>query len=210
MTDRKRPIKPGEMALWQSAMEGAHKADKKKVAPRATPKPLGPAGHQRREAAQRLEAPKVEMGLKPRPLGPQPIKKEVGLDGKNAERLRKGKIDIEARLDLHGLTQARAYDVLVDFIHRQYGAGKRCVLVITGKGKGRDFRGMPREVADTPWERKAERFEMPTGSGVLREIVPRWLGEPSLRPYVVSHSQAQPRHGGSGAIYVYLRRDRSR
>ncbi len=224
--DRKRPIKTGEAALWEKAMEGARKSDRAKGAARPVkPKPVEDAFVARQRAAQKLDAPDVNNArddmMTPRPVGPSALRKKVpdrqaglgtGLDRKNAERLRKGKIEIDGSIDLHGMRQTEAYSALHQFIRSYHGRGARCVLVITGKGKGRDFRGLPRAVADTPWERKAgtERFEMPTGSGVLRELVPGWLNEAGLRPFVVTHSQAQPRHGGSGALYVYLRRDRNK
>ncbi|MGB0920336.1 MAG: Smr/MutS family protein [Alphaproteobacteria bacterium] len=224
--DRKRPIKPKEAELWEKAMEGAKKSDRpKNAAPIVRPKPVGDAFYARQRAAEKLDAPDLvnprNDDLTPRPVGPAPVRKKTpdkqaglgtGLDRKNAERLRKGKIDIDGTIDLHGMRQTEAYSALHQFIRSYHGRGARCVLVITGKGKGRDFRGMPRAVADTPWERKSgtERFEMPTGSGVLRELVPGWLNEAGLRPFVVTHSNAQPKHGGSGALYVYLRRTRDR
>jgi DNA-nicking Smr family endonuclease len=91
-------------------------------------------------------------------------------------------MDIEARLDLHGKTQDEAHRELAAFIARAQSQGKRLALVITGKGR--------------------------EGKGVLRESVPRWLNEPALRGRVLALSSAQPRDGGSGALYVLLRKTR--
>jgi DNA-nicking Smr family endonuclease len=101
-----------------------------------------------------------------------------GLDRRTAERLRRGELPIEARLDLHGLTQEEAHAALGRFLGRAHGAGQRCLLVITGKG------------------------------AVLREAVPRWLAEGETRARILASSPAQPRHGGGGALYVLLRRIR--
>ncbi|MEM9198021.1 MAG: Smr/MutS family protein [Pseudomonadota bacterium] len=113
-----------------------------------------------------------------------------GLDRRTAERLRRGRIAPEARIDLHGHTQERAHAVCRQFILAQQARGRRCVLVITGKGK----RG-PDE-----WGRPAQ--------GLLRNAVPRWLALPPLSALVVGVYPASPRHGGDGAFYVYLRKSR--
>lgn len=122
------------------------------------------------------------------------------MDGRNAERLIRGRMEIEARLDLHGHRQDEAERILKDFIRRNHGYGKRCVLVITGTGRrGHENR------EDQP---VSGRFVMPERRGVLFNLVPAWLGAPELMPYVVAFTPAQPKHGGSGALYVYLRRNR--
>lgn len=143
-----------------------------------------------------LAAP--EKPVKPRaitPVAAAPVAKPAipalsttampGIDKRTAQRLGRGQLDIEARLDLHGLTQDEAHARLGGFIRRSAAAGKRCVLVITGKG-----------------------FK-PTGeTGVLRQAVPRWLNEPDMRRAIVALRHAQPKDGGEGALYVLLRRDR--
>jgi DNA-nicking Smr family endonuclease len=118
-----------------------------------------------------------------------------GLDKRTAERLRKGKMDIDGKLDLHGLTRAEAHRRLRSFITAQQIQGKRCVLVITGKGSSRQ------KTDDAP-------FMAPERIGVLREAVPKWLTAPDLRHLVIDIRNAQPKHGGSGALYVLLRRSR--
>jgi DNA-nicking Smr family endonuclease len=106
----------------------------------------------------------------------------AGVDGRRAERLRRGKLPIEATLDLHGMTQAAAQGALDSFIARSQASGRRCVLVITGKGRTHEE------------------------SGVLRRQVPLWLNLPLNRARVLAFDYAQPKHGGSGALYVLLRR----
>ncbi len=110
--------------------------------------------------------------------------KPTGIDRRTAERLRRGRLTITARLDLHGLTQEKAHRRLDGFLADAQMAGHRCVLIITGKG------------------------ERDGGSGVLRREVPRWLNQAPNRARVVAIESAQPRDGGAGALYVLLRRAR--
>jgi len=107
----------------------------------------------------------------------------AGLDKRNAQRLKRGQLRPEARVDLHGMIQIEAHAALNDFIAESHMAGLRNVLVITGKGSVRE-------------------------GGVLRRMVPRWLNQPPLRSMVVAIQQATPRDGGGGAYYLLLRRRR--
>lgn len=109
-----------------------------------------------------------------------------GVDKRNAQRLRRGQMPIEARLDLHGHTQEQAHRALNAFLVGSQAAGRRCVLVITGKGL--------RPGTES--------------TGVLKAAVPRWLNQSPLRQKVLSFSYAQPRDGGEGALYILLRRNR--
>lgn len=111
-----------------------------------------------------------------------------GLDRRQALRLRRGQLSIEARLDLHGMTQAQAHRALAGFLARSHAAGRRVVLIVTGKGTRQGADGSP--------------------TGVLRRTVPRWLAEPALRPLVLATAAALPRDGGDGALYLLLRRSR--
>jgi len=120
------------------------------------------------------------------------------VDRRKARRIASGAIEIEARLDLHGLTQTIAHGRLVAFLQSSAAQGLRTVLVITGKGASRQsstLRGGWREDEDI---------------GVLRRSVPRWLAEAPLRALVIGCQVAAPRHGGEGALYVLLRRGRHR
>ncbi|MEX1035116.1 MAG: Smr/MutS family protein [Sneathiella sp.] len=118
-----------------------------------------------------------------------------GLDRRSAERLRKGRMEIDGRIDLHGLTRAEAHRRLRSFISAAQIQGKRCVLVITGKGSSKQ------KTDDAP-------FMAPEKTGILREAVPKWLMAADLRHLVIDIRNAQPKHGGSGALYVLLRRSR--
>ena len=109
-----------------------------------------------------------------------PLDRFAGVDRATSERLKRGRLAIEARLDLHGMTQAEAHRAVHRFIPTARVAGQRCVLIITGSGVA--------------------------GGGVLRAAVPRWLAEDGLRPHLLGITPAQPRDGGGGALYVLLRR----
>lgn len=104
------------------------------------------------------------------------------------QRVARGKEAIDARIDLHGLTQAQAHATLLHFLRNAQARDARLVLVITGKG-GR---------GDGERER-----------GVLRRHVPQWLGLPEFRSFVVGFEDAHVAHGGEGALYVRVRRTRS-
>lgn len=127
------------------------------------------------ERAEAVDAP-------PRVL--RPLDAFAGIDRANAERLKRGLHAIEARLDLHGMTQAEAHRELIAFVAASHQAGRRCVLIITGRGFG------------------------PDGPGVLKTAVPRWLEGAGLRRRILAVAAAQPRHGGAGALYLLLRRQR--
>lgn len=106
-----------------------------------------------------------------------------GLDKSTAGRFAKGMMEIDAVIDLHGLTQPVAHAALSRFIIGSNDLDRRCLLVITGKGN--------RE-----------------GTGVLKAEVPRWLNEPNLRGRILAFTHAQPKDGGHGALYVLLKRRR--
>jgi len=110
------------------------------------------------------------------------------IDGRKHRDMRRGRIRPEARIDLHGMTLAQAHPSLRRFITDAHAAGRRVVLVITGKGRA------PAEGTIT------------ARPGVLRHQVPHWLSTPPLSALVLQVSPAHFRHGGDGAYYVFLRR----
>jgi DNA-nicking Smr family endonuclease len=152
------------------------------------------------------EAPEPATASKPQPRSPKGAKARSdlpligghhppGLDRSSAERLKRGKYQIDGRIDLHGMTQDRAHRALTDFIARAAGDGLRCVLVITGKG-------LRKLAEDEAGRVRADEL------GILRNAVPRWLNEPPVRARILAFGPAQPRDGGGGALYVLLRRAR--
>ncbi|MFV0431751.1 MAG: Smr/MutS family protein [Alphaproteobacteria bacterium] len=121
------------------------------------------------------------------------LNEELGLgdltqmDGRNAERLRKGRLNFDGRLDLHGFTAEQAWHALKSFILFSHKNNRRCVIVITGKG----------------WRNE-------TGIGVLRSNMSKWLNAPEIRPYILGFSRAQDKDGGDGAFYVMLKKYKKR
>ena len=115
----------------------------------------------------------------------------IQMDAKSFTRMSKGKLIPEARIDLHGMTVSEAHPELIRFILDAHSDGLRLVLVITGKGKpGPDFGPTP------------QRY------GILKHQVPNWLRSPPLGGLILQVSDAHLKHGGAGAVYVYLRRTR--
>ncbi|MEE2746667.1 MAG: Smr/MutS family protein [Pseudomonadota bacterium] len=107
-----------------------------------------------------------------------------GIDKRTAKRLRKGQLKIEATLDLHGMDQAEAKRKLTEFIENACYNGKRCLLIITGKGS------------------------ISLGGGVLRKMTPEWLDSSPNRGRIIAFTEATIADGGSGALYVLLKRKR--
>jgi DNA-nicking Smr family endonuclease len=179
---RKRGLSEEERALWESVakqikpLRKRHRGAKPPALPDAAP----PA------TAKPVTAPRLPLSAKiPPPLKPAapPL---APLGRRERSQLSRGRKEIDARLDLHGMTQTRAHRALSDFLHRAQSDGLTFVLVITGKGK---------------IGAESER-------GVLRRQVPQWLGLPEFRSLVVGFEEAHIGHGGEGALYVRIRRSR--
>ena len=114
-----------------------------------------------------------------------------GVNGATAEKLRRGLMEPDARIDLHGMTQGAAHRTLFTWLAAAHRRGHRLVLVITGKGN-------PKNDENAPW--------MMSDHGVLKQMVPRWLNEAGLATLIAYARPAHARHGGDGALYVYLRK----
>ena len=183
--DRKKALPDGD-ALFEAVMDSAVPLKGR---------PPKPAGKPRKTPSGPVPSPKMHRPAARAQPNPPPMKQPIGgLDKRSAERLRRGQMNIEARLDLHGHTQADAHRAAHAFIATSHRVGRRCVLIITGKGGARDdFDGS---------------FMPDRDRGVLRRNLPRWLGEAPMRPLVLRLETACPQHGGDGAYYVLLRRKR--
>lgn len=182
---RRRTLRPGEKALWQ------------KIARTVTPLKPPPLGASAKPAAPPPAPPEAPSTPPPQPpvvasappgagIGKAklPSPRTVGdLDRNLRRRLARGAEQIDGRIDLHGMTQEEAHGALIRFIESSQRAGRRTVLVITGKG-GRGGG---------------------EGRGILRRAVPHWLAGRALQPLVVSFGPAHQSHGGDGALYVRLR-----
>lgn len=190
---KKREVRDDEKALWHEVVRDVRRVRRKRVV----------AASAELRASEKLK--KITVMPDPAPRPPPVAKAKVavkgsGLDGSTSEKLRRGKIVPDAVLDLHGLTQAQAHARLNSFMRSSAELGRRCVLVVTGKGAPQSTR----HEAD-------DGFVMPqrSKSGILRMMVPRWLGEGDGRALVAGTQAAHQRHGGDGALYVYLRRRRA-
>ncbi|OKO78892.1 DNA mismatch repair protein MutS [Bradyrhizobium sp. NAS80.1] len=179
---RRRTLSEEERELWDLVAKQVkplrkHRAAKAQAAPRAEPSPVAPA---------------VRPASSPRPVAAAPAPRAVKpampplapLGKRERAKLSRGRSEIQARLDLHGMTQMRAHRALTGFLHRAHHDGLTFVLVITGKGRSGGE------------------------SGVLRRQVPEWLSLPEFRAFVVGFEEAHIGHGGEGALYVRIRRAR--
>lgn len=196
---KKRDLRDDERALWDEVTRDVRRpARKRKIAKAGAPSPPRADG-----TTASPKSPKPASIPKPSTSKVPTISTGIpGLDGATAERLRRGRIEPDATLDLHGLTQVKAHTRLVSFVRRRHADGDRCVLIVTGKGSPL------REDIDA----STRGFVMPERSkaGVLRALLPAWLEHAELRPFIVGIQTAHQRHGGAGAFYVYLRRKTAR
>jgi len=188
---RKRTMRPEERALWTRVAKSVKPIAEdrlKSLELPAEPKPT--KGSAKMDTAARA----YDTGVRLPPVKREPVAYEppVPHDRSGEKRVRRGRLEIDGRIDLHGLTQEQALRTLRNFLQMAFASGYRTVLVITGKG----FKS--RERATAPWEQVEE-------PGVLRRKLPEWLGLPEFSQYVSGIARSHARHGGSGAFYVTLR-----
>lgn len=177
MSARDKKLSDEDRILWTRVAKTAKPLKGKKVALLSEPEPIDAAALEKTFALEAVAAP--ALAAKPRATENA---RAHPFDAPTRNKLSKGRLPIEGRVDLHGMTQSEAHALLLSFLHQAYAVGMRYVLVITGKGSsfGSD--------------------------GVLRRAVPQWLATPSFRSLVSSHDSAARHHGGGGAIYIRLRR----
>lgn len=194
MTRRRRTLSPEEARLWRHVVRHvdplpgrapppdpdlvSSTAAVPEIEPDRPPKP-----------AVRGTLPPTAAPYRPQPPPVPPIPPLSALQRKERLALRRGARTPDAKIDLHGMRQDEAHRRLIAFLHRARTDGHALVLVVTGKG------GPP-----------GDGIGLFDHRGVLRRSVPHWLGLPDLRPLVVGFEEAAPQHGGSGALYVRLRR----
>jgi DNA-nicking Smr family endonuclease len=176
---RKRNLSEEERALWESIAKQTNPLRKKPRAAKAEGAPAAEAP----AAAKPATPPKPLPSVKAPRMAAPPL---APLGRRERSQLSRGRKEIDARLDLHGMTQTRAHRALSGFLLRAHREGLTFVLVITGKGK---------------IGAESER-------GVLRRQVPQWLSLPEFRSLVVGFEEAHIGHGGEGALYVRIRRSK--
>jgi DNA-nicking Smr family endonuclease len=185
---RRRPLSDDEQALWDGFARAIKPLKPKAKSAKSAAKPTTElaAGKIAAKPVARLAA-KIPSPSPSRPaVAPSPPLAPLGRRLK--QRVARGREPIDARIDLHGMTQHQAHGALLHFLHRAQADGVKTVLVVTGKGLRKSSDGGER--------------------GVLKRQVPLWLALPEFRPLVVGFDDAHVGHGGEGALYVRLRRPR--
>ena len=185
----RKPFEVPDHNLWDEVKRTIHVLPQKKFSKLVV------------QTKQKLE---LNSGIKPPPIDPPATKRTrsqapsiVTLERKTAQKLGRGKLEPESRIDLHGETLDTARHQLLHFLIKRRQRGERIVLVITGKGA-------------SPWARHTPHglthFHAPEREGKLRREVPLWFHEAQFRIHIVGFQPAHPRHGGGGAFYVKLRK----
>ena len=198
----RRKLTEEEIDLWKKVVKTTERLQTARAAKSDAPSaPPAPKPKPKPHKAPSAALPPFEVGSKARgalpghDLKPSPGRKlatdPLRMDEKAFRRMTRGKLKPEGRIDLHGMTLDRAHPALTRFILSAHASGKRLVLVITGKGRKRDPGG-----------------PIPVRHGILRHQVPQWLSTPPLSSVVLQVTQSHISHGGEGAYYVYLRRQR--
>lgn len=195
--DPKRTLTAEEQALWRAVIADASPGheidpdhDKSMEALLKAPDKVIPGQKQPRQFIKPAMVPPATLPTHPTvpPLAP--------LDNRTSKRLVRGQLTPQARLDLHGMTRHTAEPALLRFVTHARGHGHKLVLVITGKG------------APGHMLHSREFHADPAGRSVLRDLVPALLAEPQFRAHVAGFQPAHPKHGGGGALYLWLRRSR--
>lgn len=192
---RKRTMRPEERALWSRVAKSVKPISEDRLRALEAPEPPSPKAS--RSAPQKpmdtaAQAYNTKLSPSPKHQLPAAYDPPTPHNRSGEKRVRRGRLEIDGRIDLHGLTQDQALRSLRHFLQMAHAGGYRTVLVITGKG----FKTRDRDVA--PWEQVEE-------PGVLRRKLPEWLGLPEFSQYVSGYAKSHSRHGGSGAFYVTLR-----
>lgn len=186
---RRRNLSDEEHALWA----GVARSIKPLRHAKATAKPIAdPAESPDRDAHEgALRGKRIAPQVSVRRAAPPAVKSPplAPLERRVKQRVARGRDAIDARIDLHGMTQRQAHAALLGFLRQAQAESAKMVLVVTGKGAG------------TAAPDRGER-------GVLRRQVPMWLELPEFRHVVVGFGEAHRNHGGQGALYVRLRRAR--
>lgn len=173
---RKRDLTPEDAQLWRYVTRNVNPYHgSRHLSADETP---APSPETRKTAAPRPPEPPPA----PAPQSPLSVGRVADMDRRTAQRLKRGELPVDGRLDLHGLTLDQAHGALTGFIRGAYGRGARCVVVVTGKGKA--------------------------GEGKIRRETPHWLNQAALRPMVLAVTEARTHDGGAGAFYILLKRRR--
>ncbi|MGA7325998.1 MAG: Smr/MutS family protein [Rhodomicrobium sp.] len=188
---RKRTLSQEELELWSSVTRSAKPWKRIELTPLeegAAPATREVSGANPAQRPETLRPPNSQRQQNQHSAPPP-----ASFDYRIGKKIARGQREIDARLDLHGLRQREAYEELRRFVVHCHVKGYRHVLIITGKG-------------GTQAKRSARDFWEAEEAGVLRRLVPHWLSEPVLSAYIVSFTESAMKHGGSGALYVIIRK----
>jgi DNA-nicking Smr family endonuclease len=166
-----RDLTADEHKLWRRVASSVKSRRPVNAVTPEEPHELPPPRHAARPAASVPKPPTRQQAAPP----PQ--------NRRGEKRVRRGKLEIGASIDLHGHTQDSARVALIRFLRAAHKRGDRAVIVITGAGR--------------------------RGPGVLKQRFPEWIAEPDVRAIVSGFAPAHRTHGGAGAFYVFLKRSAS-
>lgn len=195
MSKKPRGVRPDERELWQRVAEQSVPMHPERA------QPLKQAVERVNKQPTKHRVTHFSVGQTARKVAPNNnlaphitdhlMNSHVQMDRKAFGKMKRGKLSVDGKIDLHGMTLAQAHPALIGFILNAHKQGKRLVLVVTGKGKPESGTG-----------------PIPERRGILRHQTPHWLLSPPLGTIVMQVTPAHLKHGGEGAYYVYLRRSR--
>lgn len=180
MTRSRRDLSTDDLKIWRHVTRSVNPLPGFR---HPTPEDDDIAEEPRREKRSEAVVVETPARVSPRPTPPLTLGATADMDRRTAQRFQRGDMAVEGRIDLHGLTLDQAHSALTAFVRGAHARGARCVIVVTGKGKGGSI-------------------------GKIRNETPHWLNQAPLRPLILAVSEARHRDGGAGALYVLLKRKR--
>lgn len=187
MARKKDPLTARDREIWQKVTESVQPLGKRGDAPPLAPLPKIYIPNEARSLP-------MEWHTRPSP------KPDASIDRRMQRQIATGRQEVDRSVDLHGMTQDRAFATLKRTVEGAIKRGDKTLLVVTGKG-GKRFNQL--DATPAAYRTRADFEQL---GGVLRRMVPLWLEGPELKPFIQSYGTASPDHGGDGALYVILRR----
>lgn len=184
---KKPKLTDRDKALWEKVTESVTPLGERPDAPPLKPRKVV------RDLREGRELPN-EWHARPAPTP------NAGIDRKTRRQIKSGRMDVDRSIDLHGMTQDQAFNVLKAAVEGGVRRGDKTLLVVTGKG-GKRFS----QLEATPAAYRT-RNEFEQLGGVLKRMVPIWLNDTELKPFIQSYGPSAKEHGGEGALYVILRK----
>ena len=180
MTRSRRELSSDDLKIWRYVTRSVHPLREIARHPAEDQTSDEPPPRARKTSVPIPESPTRVVPRSPAPLA---LGSTADMDRRTAQRFKRGEMAVDGRIDLHGLTLDQAHGALTSFMRGAYARGARCVVVVTGKGKGESI-------------------------GKIRKETPHWLNQTPLRSMILAVTEARPGQGGAGALYVLLKRKR--